>query len=57
MINWTAIRLLLSASMMMFGMLMFFLGMSAGETHMFWDIMFLSTLISMVGAAIFPIKL
>ena len=57
MINWTAIRLLLSASMMMFGMLMFFVGMSAGETHLFWNFIFLSTLISMVGAAIFPTKL
>lgn len=57
MINWIAIRLVVSALMMAFGMLMFFMGLSAGETHVFWDIVFLSTLMVVVGAGIMPTRL
>ena len=57
MINWIAIRLVVSALMMAFGMLMFFMGLSAGETHVFWDTVFLSTLMVVVGAGIMPTRL
>jgi hypothetical protein len=54
MINFTAIRLVFSAVLLAGAMLMFFVGLSSGEEDIFWDTIWVSTIMALVGAGSFP---
>lgn len=54
MINFTAIRLVFSAVLLAGAMMMFFVGLSSGEEDIFWDTIWVSTIMALVGAGSFP---